>query len=417
MPLEKEEKQDMETVVPQELTSTEEITNLLKAVESDKEGNVQKIIITEDIFKKIKESLLATIESMERNPSFISRVAEFWAELPLWQKILGGAALTVPILILGIVANIGFLLAICGVTAIFYGGSGILLDNHHRCTTNATESLSKGIISLADLLELTITALDVIRQKLSEEVQKFTRENEKLAENVTLLDTKIERLSRELEASFKIAVSLKETKTELEQAIKKLEDQATKQNELLDKHQKDLAHLNDEYSKCQAKMASDVVEFSKLKDQLKEEVADAKQLADYFGTMCKNMGVKLLKDNEEAQQKFCQRLNDFLADEKASFAALAERWGVAEENLKKVQEELKLTNEKHEAILNKQIEYTQKLEAIAFKIAATYSPKVKEVIDQVGFFGKNSHNPEEKKKLDQALNNFLGEFSLAQGMN
>jgi hypothetical protein len=400
--------------VKTESVNNDEIVKLLKAVQTEENGNLQKFIITQDIFKKIRENLVATIESMEKNPSLLSRAARFWGGFPLWGKILAGIILTVPLLILGIVAHLGFVLAICGVTAVFYTGISLLLDNHHKCAVRATENFSKGIMGLANLLELTITALDRIRQKLAEEVQKFATENEKLAKNVSSLGTQIEQLSIEVETSAKLACSLKETKKELEETVKKLEGQAVKQEEILNSHKKELAQLTDEYSKCQAKMTADVEDFGKIKNQLQKEVTAAKQLADYFATLSREMSIKLFED-EKIKQKFNERLTTFLNDGKASFAALAERWGEAEEKFKQSQAALAQSNEMHRALLETQKTYTDKLEAITFKIAGAYSPKVRNALNQVGFFTRsNPTTPEEKKVLDCALNSFLGELPVLE---
>lgn len=391
--------------------TADEIANLLKAAQSDENGNLQKIIITQDVFKKIKESLVATIESMGNNKSLISQAAEFWGELPLWQKILGGTALTVPTLILGIIANIGFLLALCGVTAVVYTGGGIILSDHHQCNISITESLAKGIIGLADLLELTITALDTIRQKLAEEVAKFAAENEKLAENVGLLSTKVEELSIEIEASAKLAQSLKETKDALDKTVKELETQAIKQDELLNTHQKELEKLNGEYSDCQVKMAANVVEFDRIKNGLEGELSNAKKMADYFNDLSQEMGKMLLKGNEH-QEQYIARLTEVLDNEKANYAILAERWDAADAKFQHAQDELARTNEAHKAIVETQKIYTDRLETIAFTIAGSFSPKVREALKQVGFFTKGSpKDAKEKEILDKAITSFLGELA------
>ena len=55
----------------------------------DKE-NLKLIELTHLNINKIKEDLDNILDSMNQNPSYITRVAEFWGKLPLWQKIISG---------------------------------------------------------------------------------------------------------------------------------------------------------------------------------------------------------------------------------------------------------------------------------------------------------------------------------------
>ena len=107
--------------IPNAPLTTLDIEALIQKAQADEKNNIEKLLITEDVFKKIKESLIITIKSMEKNPSLFSQAADFWGELPLWQKIMGGLTVTVPTLILGLVANVGFLLALCGITTLEIG--------------------------------------------------------------------------------------------------------------------------------------------------------------------------------------------------------------------------------------------------------------------------------------------------------
>ncbi|EHL31994.1 LegC2/C7 family Dot/Icm T4SS effector [Legionella drancourtii] len=360
---------------------TDEITALLKAAQSDEQGNFQKIIITQDIFKKIKDSLLVAIQSMEKNPSLLSRAAEFWGELPLWQKILGGVTLTVPTLILGIIANLGFMLAICGVTTVVYAGGGLILDDHHKCDVSVTENLAKGIIGLADLLELTITALDAIRQKLAEEVDKFTAENDRLKENVNQLSSKIETLGIEITAAAKLAVALKTTKEELEKTAHNLKDQVTAQSNLLVANQQELQKVTDAYNANQQLLAEKIKDFSETEQKLQDDLKNARSLADYLGTVSNQLSKTLLSDDQQ-KEEFTKRLNDFLQNGNASFAALAERWSIAEEKLMKTEEKLTVLKQEYQELNNTHKELLKKQD-----IQVT---RLESIGDKIGFFARNA---------------------------
>lgn len=77
----------------------------------DKE-HFEKIITTQNKIQKIKVDLNQLIQSMNNNPSWLSRAARFWNEIPLWQKITAGAVLTIPLLMIGIMANLAALITL-----------------------------------------------------------------------------------------------------------------------------------------------------------------------------------------------------------------------------------------------------------------------------------------------------------------
>lgn len=363
---------------------------LLKAIKSDEKGSFAKLTITEDIFKKINENLIAIIKSMEKNPSIFARIAKSWGELPLWQKILGGVTLTVPMLIIGIVANIGFLLALCGITAVIYAGSGILLDDHHNCNTSATESLTKGILGLAELLELTIMALDAIRQKLEQEVNNFTLENEKLHTNVNELHTKIAQLDVEIKATHELALALEKTKTELEQTTTNLTSKITEQSDLLDAHQQQLKLITEAYHSSQMELDKKIEELGQVKLDLEAELSIANALAQTLGATLQDVTASLIGDKEQ-QKEMHQRITTFLNHKEASFASVATRICAAEEQLQQRTAELERCNTQYKENLEEQARQIQQLKAIIQK-----PPKkivVSDKLSKMGVFAVDIPDP------------------------
>ena len=148
---------------------------------------------------KVKETLGTIIDTMANNPSLISRAAKAWGELPLWQKILGGVVVSGPVLAAGLFAHVGVLMVIGGVNGLAYTASGIILDDHHVHTVDIAKKLKEGIFSLADLLQITINALEKIVESLQVEVEKFIVENAKLANNVTELKSEVTSLTAQVE--------------------------------------------------------------------------------------------------------------------------------------------------------------------------------------------------------------------------
>jgi hypothetical protein len=72
----------------------------------------EQIVTTKNKIQQIKTNLNQLIQAMNHNPSLLSRAASFWNEIPLWQKITAGVVLTVPLLIIGIMANLAALITL-----------------------------------------------------------------------------------------------------------------------------------------------------------------------------------------------------------------------------------------------------------------------------------------------------------------
>ncbi|AGH55404.1 hypothetical protein [Legionella pneumophila] len=110
----------------------------------DKE-RFEKMVTTQNKIQKIKVDLNQLIQSLNNNPSWLSRAASTWHEIPLWQKITAGAVLTIPLLMIGLMANLAALITLSIVTGIIYAVSHILLENHQNQSTNNTKHLNAGI--------------------------------------------------------------------------------------------------------------------------------------------------------------------------------------------------------------------------------------------------------------------------------
>ncbi|KTD55494.1 inclusion membrane protein A [Legionella sainthelensi] len=350
---------------PLQTNLEEEIQAKLKALSDTEENKFKKMTITKEIFEQIRKSLEETVKSMEKNPSLFSRAADFWGELPLWQKILGGVALTLPTLIIGIAANVGFLLAICGVTAITYTAGGLILDDHHKCSTSAVESLQKGILGLADLLELTINALNVIREQLEIEISKFAQENQRLSENINLLSHQIDAVDKQVRATSKINETLTITKEGLQNVANTLTEGVNQQTDLLQQAQEKLHHINDAYGSSQKELAEKVLEIEKVRTELGEDLNKAKLMIEALGAAISEFSSTI--GNEEKQRVFQEKLDDFLKNKEASFLQIAERICEAEKKLILVQKELESTNASYRELLERQGKQVDRLEGLDFK--------------------------------------------------
>ncbi|MDR3502394.1 MAG: hypothetical protein P4L79_07410 [Legionella sp.] len=346
--------------VPEALPEALDIELLIKKAQADEKNDIEKLLITEDIFKRIKDSLIVTIKSMEKNPSMFSRAADFWGELPLWQKIMGGLTVTVPTLILGLVANVGFLLALCGITTLTYAGGGIILDDHHNHTVNITDSLTKGVLGLANLLELTITALDKIRQKLTEEVEKFSVENATLHNSNEKLTEELEALGHEIQAATQLTESLKQTKESLEAAAASMKEQMQEKAELLDINQQILVQVTEDYHLSQQHLENKIGEFALIERKLGLELEKTKNtvlaLRDTVAQLVDTVIV-----GERQQQEFKEQMDSFFETQGKKFNSITERIGETEQKLAVSEVKLKQNNEDYQSQL---VELRQQIERL-----------------------------------------------------
>ncbi|MCW8409028.1 hypothetical protein OQJ13_08600 [Legionella sp. PATHC035] len=396
------------TILAIEETASKEIKDKLKNLHDTDQDKLVKITITKEIFEQIKKSLQDTIKSMEKNPSMFSRAAEYWGELPLWQKIIGGVALTVPTLIMGIVAHIGFLLALCGVTAVTYTAGGIILDDHHKCSTSAIESLQQGILGLADLLQLTINALDIIRQQLAVEIQKFANENVRLTENIEALSKRIDLIDKQVMATVKINEALGETQSGLVEVSGALKKGVEQQTDLMQKNQEKLDRITEGYKASQEELKQKVLEVHKVREALGADLDKAQIMIDTLHATISELTAAAI-GKEEQRQAFQERLDLFLTNKETSFDTIVTRICDAERKLVLVQQELEKSNARYQELLVIQEKHIDTLKTLSTPPSNQGTPPtdqltptipVSQLLVKNGFYAEKQ---ETGKGLDMAM--------------
>lgn len=341
-----------------------EIEALIKKIQANGKEKLDGTLINEDIFKKIRASLVVIIKSMEKNPSMLSRAADFWGELPLWQKIMGGLTVTVPTLILGLVANVGFLLALCGITTLAYAGGGIMLDDHHNHTVNITDSLTKGVLGLTNLLEMTITALDKIRQQLAEQVEKFSQENTTLHNSNGELKNALGLLNIKILATENVVESLTQTNESLELAIAYLKQQMEEKIRLLSNNQQQLQQITEDYQASQQSLERKIAEFALMKSKFELDLEKMKKTALTLQDTVDHL-VETAIVGEKQQEEFKGRLDSFFDIEGKKFNSIAERMGETEQKLALSEIKLQKNNAEYQLQLQGLGEQVERITNIA----------------------------------------------------
>lgn len=360
--------------------------------ELDENGQFKDLIETQDVLKKIKAGLITAIENMEKTPSLISRAAEFWGKLALWQKILGGVAITLPTLVLGIVANINFLLVICCITTLIYTGLALVLDDHYKNKIAVMGSLINGILGLADFLESTIRALDTIRQKLAVQVDAFAAENKALKTQVDSLGSKIILLDTEIQAAAEASASLQKTKEDLEQVSGQLNSTVTEQSDLLDKNQKELQRIMEAYDASQLELTQKITELDLVKTDLGFQLDQARNVAKILQDSVLALSGTLITNNED-RQLFQQKIDEFLNDKNKNFDQLLASYSETQKEYAikyaLIERQFRQCNEQYEEKLqelNRQIERLTLISAEQYKKT---SSGVGPSLIQTGIFAKN----------------------------
>ncbi|CAM2837680.1 inclusion membrane protein A [Legionella steigerwaltii] len=339
--------------------------------------SLQSIALTQEHLTQVKKSLGAIVDSLHDNPSLISRAAAFWGELPLWQRIIGGVAITGPTLIIGAAAHIGFLVTISGISAVAYTTSGIVLDDHHYHTKNIAQKLKEGIFGVAEILELTIGALDSIRKKLAVEIDKFKEENEKLAQNITRLNEEVETLSAQVEVYVETEKLLRKTKEKLEETAASLKQDLEKQNEQFQATQKELLKAQDEHSKSLLLLSQKTSELSEVRKSMGTELDKAKKIATSLEGTVKVLSTAAISDTSQ-RQAFQEKLNSFLTDKSASFDEVTERMSKAESELSLVKSELKASTERFNKLLELQEKQLLRLQGLDRRVDSSFHPELQQ---------------------------------------
>lgn len=361
-------------------------------VPENNQDNLKQIANSQEQLSQIKKSLGVIIDTMEQNESFFSRAANFWGKLPLWQKILGGIALTVPTLAAGLAAHIGILLAISGVTVIAYTASGIVLDDHHSCNKNIADRLKQGIFSLADILEITIAALEKVRQNLAIEIEKFRIQNEKLTNTIGELGGQVESLTNQVEIFIATEQLLRTSKEELEATNQNLKQTVAENNDLLRANQQELTQVKQDYEKSRIQLSEKVTELAEVRVSMGLEVEKAKKVAATLQGTVQTLSSTVIEDSSH-RKAFQEKLEHFLVDSEASFDKVADRICEAERELAAVKEELQHSNERYQSLLErqeKQVDRLEKLEVKATSIQTTPKITFSRLLTEQGLYAEKS---------------------------
>ncbi|KTD82558.1 LegC2/C7 family Dot/Icm T4SS effector [Legionella waltersii] len=366
--------------------------NLTQKTKNDKD-RFEKIVTTQNKIQKIKADLSQLIQAMNHNPSLLSRAAIFWNKIPLWQKITAGAVLTVPLLMIGLMANLAALITLSIITAIVYTASSILLDNHQSQNTDNTEHLNAGILSLVELLDTVISTLELLREQLAIEIDAFQKENDRLTENIDHFCEQIRTLKSQISELSDTEKALRTTQIELELTAKTLKGSIEEQSQVLENTQKELEQVVQDYKDNQNQLSDKIKEMDDIKEKMGKEVEQARAVGLVLSGTVETFSNMVIQDKEQ-RAAFQKRLEDFLNNKEKSFVEVADRICEAEHKLSVVTKQLEESNQRYRRLLDRQEQQIIRLE----QIDAEQSDEVQDSFDGVkpsinGFYAIKKEPP------------------------
>lgn len=341
---------ELGTDINQSKTQEQTPTNHVAKKENE---HLEQLLKTKNKLKQIKDNLNKIIDSVEHNQSLLARAAVYWHDLPVWKKIIAGVVLTLPLLAIGILANLAALITLSIVMTIVYTASSILLDNHQNHNKDHLDSLKAGISSLADLLNEVIESLSLIREQLALDLDKLHQEVSRLTAHIDELGKQISTLTLQINHLTDTEYALRATQIELEALTQTLKGSIDEQSQLLETTQKELDQVVLDYKLNQIQLSAKVNELDEIKVQMGLEVKQAQSIG-----LVLNETVKLLTDSviEDKEQRgaFQKRLDEFLANKEQSFDHIVERICNAERKLAHVTDELSQSNQRYSELLDQQ---------------------------------------------------------------
>ncbi|MCP0914445.1 MULTISPECIES: hypothetical protein [Legionella] len=280
---------EIEVIAPVSLTDTEEVRWRIQ---------------------DIKKHLDEVIDSIYHNSSILNGWANFWGEVPLWQKILTGIGFFGTLLILGIVGHLLPLIAVTVISAGIYGLSSYLLDEHYESSEMSKESLKQGVLGLVETLSIIIEQLQQIRIQLAEEIQHFKGENEKLQRSIDELSQQVQLLSQETKELLGIKNEFAQLKVKYEQTNERLES---------------------------------------LKVEAAKQIGNLKEINHSFFKIAANLTESSL-ENKEHQEIFITQLKKFVEESTQESIKKAEEYNLLKQELEVAKKQLQENNSRYEAL-------------------------------------------------------------------
>jgi chromosome segregation ATPase len=226
--------------------------------------------------------------------------------------------------------------------------------------------LKGGILSIVEVLNVTILALDNIRLQLALEVAKFKKENLRLAGHVSSLSDKVSTLTIEIGILMTTSDFIKEDKEHLEEELVRLKANNEIQNDLLEEQQAAVDKALADYNATQLELKVQISELEKTRREMTSVISNTKvisQALDHAVTSLTNSEASCQKKNQD----FLDKLESFCTNDTTDANALRERLETTETTIDNATRDLSSDHLNDKELLVREERVIMELEALSLK--------------------------------------------------
>lgn len=350
--------------------------------ESPELDSLNKITETQKKMTEAKQRVDRLFTSMARDQSILGRAADSWGKMPLWQKVTGGVLLSVPFLSVGLIADIGFLLAIGGFNVVGYSTAGVLLDDLFASSADKLDSLQKEVSGITGVLEIVTNSLAALFQQVADALEKFKKENVKLANHISALSDDVEIMTIQVANFVVVEQHLRDLGTDLAKASTNLKGTVEQQTELLKTNQKKLKAVIGDSKKNQEALSDMVLKLAQVRASMGDEVAKAKKVSTALQATVATLSAAVIADQRK-RAAFQQKLDGFISDDKVGVESVTGRFSDAEKQLVLVQEELVASNQRYKDLLDRQKPLVERMVELDKLLATRNKEKPVDLAEQM----------------------------------
>lgn len=334
-----------------------------KLFEQSNTTKLEEILKTHKKLSQIKDALNDIIDSMINKPSLLSQAAQYWSEIPLWQKISFGVLLVAPAFFIGIFIHVAVITTLSLVALCAYSVSSYLLDDHFADHSANLDKLKQGIASLGTLLYSMIELLDLLNKQFAEEMQKLKDNNNLLSDQIDSLDDKIDDLNHQIEQFKTTQQKLQQIQIELEEASIRLNMENQEQSKLIQTTQIQLEQVTSEYQKNQIDLSTQIIDLTESKAKIEQELERLRKCIAVFQKTTEQLTSTLLM-NKEQQTDFVQRINEFISDKENRLEHVVGTICHSTDALSQTKDEYKISIERHKQLVDQYELLVKRYEAI-----------------------------------------------------
>lgn len=347
---------------------------------------VKKRAFNQQQLEQIKQQLLRCIDSIAQSSSWITQLSLWWGSLSWWLKITAAAVIMLPLLLIGLAAQIVILSAIGCCLLGFSALTIAVMENHQQHQINHIQEIKTTILSLTDLLAAIILNIEASSNQLAAEIDHVHKANQRLTEQCTELEEEIIRLNSSNQHLEQNQHQLLEVQKKLQTTISTIDSTVIEQTALLQKSQVVLAETTAEYKKNQLQLAATVTELNEVKEVLSLEIYKAQRITETLNKVVTLLSTTTLEDQQQ-RELFFTKLNAFINNQQRHFDAFAKNLVESGQHLSQAVHDIKANSSRFSSLLDKQEQQVNRLSQVKPSKAPA---KIAAALQQHGLYAADS---------------------------